>query len=412
MNAHPALPKERVVRHHRGMPRHATSVNDIPLVRDSWTSGVVFELDRPAHRDVDIEFDGGWSLELMSGHKTCVVRGSDLKGFRPVFGAASAAAVRGLDLLCAHDGPAHAIARWADDHLVFWPTGKDRLQICWASTYRFGFTMRAEARVVRANGTEVVRSERPWIHHVSYTHFRQSQLESDLPDSYRHAYLALEALLDSVLPQGSANEGEWVAAALESADKIVPLPPSSQKGESASAQAKRRWYEEERLRLFHAKPSRAKAINPEAVDYDALLTKKQELLGYYVNLARSVLHLRRGGGMMTKVAFEMSVLERYENAAPVVVALGDGIPAERGEDSKVIREPHGTKPTGEGVFYCRRVALPDGRRVRRWEFRIPTDLAAYVELEQGVLYLDERDALSTRLRLALGSGDYRQRFDT
>jgi len=244
MNTHPALAKERAVRHHRVMPRSATSVNDIPLVRDSWASGVAFELDRPADRDVDIEFDGGWSLELMAGHKTCVVRGSDLRGFWPVFGAASAAAVRGLDLLCAHDGPGHAIVKWSDEHLVFWPTGKDRLQICCASTYRFGFTMRAEARVVRADGTEVVRSERPWIHHASYNHFRRSQLESDLSDSYRHAYLALEALLDSVLPQGSANEGEWVAAALERADKIAPLPPSSQKGESASARAKRRWYEE------------------------------------------------------------------------------------------------------------------------------------------------------------------------
>ena len=36
---------------------------------------------------------------------------------------------------------------------------------------------------------------------------------------------------------------------------------------------------------------------------------------------------------MTKVAFELSVLERYENASPVVVVLDDGIPAQPGEDT-------------------------------------------------------------------------------
>lgn len=387
-----------------------TSVNGIPLVHDRLTAGAAFNIDRPAEADVQIEFDGGWSLGLVRGKSTCVIRGCDLRDYRPVIDAAITAAIRGLDILSAFDGPAHSVHNGNDEHIVFSPTADGHMTVYWACVARVGFTVRLTGRVIRPDGTEVhvVKSEHPWVYHPSYHYFRRSQVERDLADSYRHAYLALEALLDTIHPQGGLPEGVWLEAALKQACTWASLPQPTNPGESVVDSAKRRWYHEERLQLFHSKPSRMGLRDFTTSSYDELLKKREEILSFYVELARNVLHMRRGNSRFSHAAFE-AVLERFSGPEFGIVAMDDSDPPELGTRRGASRELAGA-PAGHGTFICRNVSIPRTHRVKRWEFGTPDEPGAYAELDQGALHLDERDVLSVRLRMAMGSGHYRQHF--
>jgi hypothetical protein len=342
-----------------------SSVDDVQLAGDGLSAGAAFELDRPAEVDVAIEFEHGWSMKMNAGHATCVVRGCDLKGYRPVLGSAWAAASRGLDLLHMNDRTAYAITNAANEHIVFWPQN-GALQIHWAAILCMTFSFRATGRVFRPDGTEVVASRTPWRHHPSFAHFRRSELEKDLSDSFRHAYLALESLLDDIYPQQAAmKEGEWIESALQAAHSIAPLPSTSQlPQESPVARAMRRWYAEERLHLFHSKQSRTGSVPDRTVlDHEGLIEKRHELVRYYANLVHGHLNVVVGESRLSDAAFS-GVVDRLESMAEVLHALDDAEPEMNGAASSVKRSWVSGSPSTEAIFQCRAVEVPKSRRVK------------------------------------------------
>lgn len=389
-----------------------TSFADIALLEGRWTAGAVFRLNGNAKTNVHIEFDGGWSLQLVEGKSFAIIRGCDLTGFEPVTASAAAAASRGLDLLCAYDQPAYAFSRAADEFIVFWPE-RDRLQICWFSTHRFGFSMRGNLHAGVQDETEEVRSKREWRHHPSFSHFRRSQLETDLSDSYRHAYLALESILDSIHPQSHGQpEGDWLQKSLAAASRLSEATLSDSERAAKVADRFSNWYERERNRLFHAKESRAAIHQLSRTEFDSLIRKKRALLTFYISLCRVHLGVRNGaGGGITHPGFE-GILQRYDEIGLSVCTMSDSEPRERSADASMIREPHSATPSGDGYFTCRNAKLPESRRVDRWEVASPEGLIFWEEWSDGGLALGALDRLSLRLRLVGGSGDFAQRFLT
>ncbi len=333
-----------------------------------------------------------------------------MRDYGPVLASGLAAGARGLDLLCAHDGPVHSFMKPADEHLVFWPSVTG-LQVTWASTYRLPTKVSVGASVLTADGGANTTAGAAWFHHPSFAHFRKSQLELDLADSYRHAYLALEALLDTVAPQQqNEGEGDWIERALKAANAIIEIPATDgASGTGAVERARERWYEQERRRLFHSKPSRSVLHLPTAADYEQLLIKKQEVASYYVSLARTFLQLRRGGGGMTYEGFEVIVLGPEEERGAGVVTKDDGQPPAEGRFSPATRVPF-AKPTGRGTFVARRVAVPETRRVSSWTFSPPDEDHFSVSLAGDPLIVAPEDRLDMRYTIILASGDLQSRY--
>lgn len=382
-----------------------SSVNDIPLIGDVPSAGAVFEIDKPAAADLDFTFDGGWSLQAKSGESVVVVRGSDLKDFRPLFGSVPAAASRGLDLLCVTGAPAYALSKSAEEGIYFWPEN-DGLRIHWYDTLPINVTGRATLTV----GAAVEGRTRVLNRHPSFAHFRRSQIESDLGDSYRHAYLALESLLDSISPYvpGQA-EGEWLMVALAAANGLVASGGAS--APAAATQQYQDWYESERNSLFHSKSSRS-ARDPVLTSetFKSLLRKKNSLLSFYMG----VLNVHLGapnisGGGLTYDGFE-SILDRYDSGDFAAYAEDDADPPNISTTAPLLREPFG-QPNGEGHYLCRNLPVPETRRVKTWWASFESERSIWAE-SAGVLQVDEHDDLSAGLLIENRVTSFRNRFMT
>jgi hypothetical protein len=378
-----------------------SSVNGIPLIRDAPSAGAVFEIDRPAASDLDFSYDGGWSLQAKSGERLVVVRGSDLRDFRPLFASVPAAASRGLDLLCVTGGPAYALSKVTEEGIYFWPRDGD-LRIHWYGTLPINVTGRASLTV----GGAVQGRTRVLNHHPSFAYFRRSQTETDLGDSYRHAYLALESLLDSIAPHVPGQpEAQWLLAALAAANGLVASGTAAPA--AIAAQQYTEWYDSERNFLFHSKSSRSArepALTGDA--FKRLLHKKNSLLTFYVAVLGAP---NISGGGLTHAGLE-SILARYDSGDFTARTEDDADPPNTSSAAPLLREPYG-QPNGEGRYLCRDLPVPETRRVKKWWAILDGEKCIWCDFA-GALEVGHRDELSAGLQIENRASSFRNRFLT
>lgn len=170
--------------------------------------------------------------------------------------------------------------------MAFWPE-RGALRLSLNLSERLGTLFRADGIALNADGTP--RPSPPDLrYHPCMTYFRRSETESDLSDSYRYAYLALESILSDVRPQrADEGEGEWLTAALTEAHRMVGLSPDfAVGGRDPVEAAKKSWYNDERLRLFHSKSNRPTSAVLSEREYELLLKKKHDLLTLFIGLCR------------------------------------------------------------------------------------------------------------------------------
>ncbi len=383
-------------------------IDGIPLLRDESVAGGIFRLNRQATDDGLYAFEGGWSMELGAGRTRCVVRGAAVRDYVPVLGSVLRAVVRGLDLLALSGGPVFGLDRAVEEHIIFWPDD-GHLLIAWTATHRTRITGTAGAGTAGAESAKIRNLASP--HYPGLSHFRASELAADLRDSFRHAYLALEAVLDTIYPQGGQPEGEWIESALAEAAKISPLDLfGSEVAEADRAGvACQRWYHDGRRVAFHSKPSRglSEVLLPAA--YEALLIRKEELLSFYAALMSRLAGGRLSNAGLSNYGFE-GALNAFDANDLGVITEDDSAPPVLGEFSSALREPHASTPTGQGTFVARTVAVPASRRVAAWTMGPRGSWYWRAESDGGVLTLGDDDRLSIRLREIRASAGFAYRF--
>jgi hypothetical protein len=264
--------------------------------------------------------------------------------YASVFEQGLDAAQKALDLLAIRTGTALVVEE-ADSHHIAWWTEPRGLVLRVVTIADFGVTFSATAIVSDAGGNIVPAaptSALPW--HPSFRYFRLSQTASDLFDSYRNMYLALESLLSAVVPQspkasgGIESEGKWLRRALRTLNTSLPLAPyaPANSGDPV-ASIFDDLYTRTRTAVFHAKSGRPYLL-PQGRQSRPQVVESLDRLGrLYLDLAAFHLSARRPSSGLTYAGFDLAT----QFSADVVVSA---------DDAPVSREDAMINPTGGAVW--------------------------------------------------------------
>lgn len=192
-----------------------------------------------------------------------VVRQCPGAGFDEVHENARESANRGIDIYFSQSGRPLIMAH-NSTYIVGWISSAGQtLRIVGRNLLTIRVRAKVEAR--DADGNRLVQpAPPPKVWHESLRYYRVSESSTDLYDSFRNLYLAIEALLsDVVAPTSKPNgnpEGDsgWLARALRVVGQTVDLsmyaPPSTKAAPNA---IHHELYAKLRTAIFHAKTGRA-----------------------------------------------------------------------------------------------------------------------------------------------------------
>lgn len=242
---------------------------NLPMLGE-FRAGAVFHLLEPSQYDLDVRLPGIGSVASVRDLDRLVVRLSrDCGNAGEAKRLALDVGQKVLDSLSAHEGWDLGIkgVRGNEVHLLWW-SGAHGPTLRWTHIDNIDGSLlrKLEEVAVRLPMTKLgsLRGTgwAPW--HASFRYYRAMQLSSDLLDAFRNGFLAVECLLDSVLPRSSPgatstqNETDWMAAALEVALTGVDLeghftdPSGLQTSPKVFMQ---RCYKDLRTSVFHSKLS-------------------------------------------------------------------------------------------------------------------------------------------------------------
>jgi hypothetical protein len=209
------------------------------------------------------QLPNGTEVVIPPSSKYLVARHCPGADFDQVHHASWEAANRTIDIYFGQGGRPLVMAHKESTFLVWWPSS-------------VGATVRIVAQIVvttRTRGTATARDAAgniveqppapPKVWNESLRYYRVSESSSDLYDSFRNLYLALEALLSkAVPPELKANgrpegDSEWLRRALGEVGQdfdFTPYAPTSTK--AAHNAIHEELYENLRTAIFHAKDGR------------------------------------------------------------------------------------------------------------------------------------------------------------
>jgi hypothetical protein len=267
------------------------------------SGGAMLRLVDPSPISTELVVDGCTTL-LIEDRATLVVTGSAAAEQPAVLSGALDVAERALDLLCYRGGPALSIAYPFDEHIVWWPTSVGTHVVATATQPRRS-TMSATAQGRDAQGRIVPPpAPRPPQWDESLRHFRFSQRATTLGESYRSMWLAVESLLDVIVPATAiGGEAAWVQAAFDAAENGgVPIDariPEHVHGGTPGKRAYTYFYGSRRNLLFHSKRSRGPLPRPSEPMYRELHDALIALTPVCADLAAHLTGERRITGGMT-----------------------------------------------------------------------------------------------------------------
>lgn len=297
--------------------------------------GGFFSLDSPSSITTTELLSGGWIAELAEGSQQLTVHGpTNIDNYLDALDEGLAAAQGALDLVAIRGDPA-LVLEGADAHHTVWWTEARGLILRIVSISDLGMSISAKATVYDSSGRVVPPPPEPAITwHPSFRYFRLSQTTSDLFDSYRNMYLALEAVLSDFKPQHIKNEkvvereGDWLHRALEEVNNTaVPLVSYAPAGSTNPVDdIFRDLYADVRTGLFHAKSGRHVLLPHADHNRQRVIESLERLSRLYLDLVTHYLHARRPSGAITYVGFDL--MTRF--MAQVVISDDDS-PAHRND---------------------------------------------------------------------------------
>lgn len=284
---------------------------------DSWRHGAVFLLRKPARASSSVSIDG-WVTTVVRGQTVVVSCGpSTATNFEATFAEALNAANLGLDYLSVTAQADCVIRDAPDDSLIWWPdSARGGVVMRYQIVQHYGFTIGPITGVVRDSQGNV-RPQPPAPTPTvddAFRFVRMARTSDDLFDAYRNLFLAFESLLSDIRPRrprelsrwkrwltksrAAGNtpwetERDWFMAALDQADKLVPLatltPPDVT---NHKKWINRRMYRAERSALMHAKRGQNYLLPHDAADRAELIESLGRLSDYIRNLIEKHLHVR------------------------------------------------------------------------------------------------------------------------
>lgn len=273
--------------------------------------GVAFALDASSPITASNVVQSGWTAELVQGSRLVSAHASLTGSHDTIRAAGLDAAQEGLDLVSIVGSASLAI------------TAADKMQLVWR-TDPSGVTLRVVAiRDFVASSTASAGGTPPsnaW--HPSFRYFRISQRSTDIVESYRNLYLALESVFTAAFggPNSGERESDWLRRVLRAIHAATPLTgyadPASTDPPSDIFQDV---YAKMRTAVFHAKVGRLNILAGQSAQRDQLATTLERLTRLYLDTVSAHLGVRHISGLMTYSGFDYFMQPKIASRAEAVV---------------------------------------------------------------------------------------------
>lgn len=281
----------------------------VPLqdVDDTWRTGAVFLLRKPALGDAVVALNG-WTTSVVAGERAVVACGrSNAADYAEAFSDALLAANRGLDFMSATGRTHSVINDAADDCIVWWPDSAGDTVMRAAVVTTHGFNATGTPVVTDATGNVVPQPEPPPPMAQNVFRFlRMAKTSGDLFDAYRNLFLAFECLLDDIHPHQQGGEGQWFKHALAAADLLVPVARLAPPGEPDPIEwVYQNTYGDERSGLVHAKQGRNYLLPQDVASRAGLRASLAVLWRYVRELVAAHLNVTSGSSHLSTAGWAM-----------------------------------------------------------------------------------------------------------
>lgn len=350
-------------------------------------AGAGFTLDRPAPRDAHIELSNGWSVDVVAQARTVIARGSDVGSYEKARDDGLDAVQEALDLFSVQNNLALVTETIEELHFAWWRE---------VSKTIFRLVAVSDRHVTVGSGRSPKQAE--W--HPSFRYFRMAQTTSDLINSYRNLYLALESILTDIVPQNPPeNESTWLKRALQQIEPAISLARYAPPGAgNAGKRVYRDIYDTMRNGMFHAKKGRRALLPQRAADRPLITATLDRLTRLYLDLLTLKFGVIRGGGVMTLGGFELLMRPLFSEAAEIVISDDDSPTA---DDDDVVN-PRGGRLIRFSAHYESALDQPS---IKHWigELAEP-DLQSAPDVRRFGLILDSKLVQIERAHEALDLG--------
>ncbi len=330
-NANPTpvrLQEARHVRTRRSWQLVTPTFAGMPLRSAGFPAGALFRLSKPPRLNLNISLEDQAEITASSDHPFVIVRlRDDQTRFRDSKDRSLLTAQRVLDMVSANavDNLEIWDVRGAEHHMVWWSSKQNGSVLRWTSVENIPedvFEQLAKHFSELTMNLQLPPNVRiaeppawpPW--HPSFRYYRLAQVADDRVEAFRNIFLALESLLDHVLPAANSGSGEtdWICRALDEA--LVGVDLGKRFVDPAHGGSPRNYivavfYRFHRGSLFHSKLSYgADKLRIPHMEREASVEKLEQALGdlkhLYLTLARVHLGLDyRGGFVMAPGGFDL-----------------------------------------------------------------------------------------------------------
>lgn len=292
-------------------------LSNIPIAdkNSNLDSGAAFALQKQCRNSRTIQLNSGWEVEVSHRSPYVVVRAMGLTE-QNVTWASHEAAQEGLDLLSASgtsSGDDDLTIQNSDkDRIVWWRDKnlKQFLRIVSIQNFPFSFsTVYGELQDQFGNAIPRPKAK----YHLGLRYARLARTTSDLFDSYRNMYLALEFLTSSISPKARESERAWLKRVLTNSISIYPdfNPVDSNSIDNIY---------DIRCSLFHAKNEEMKLIPQRREDYLKVKENFERLEWLVLGLSAVMLNCNRAKSFISLEYFELQSEKILKN---IEVLLSD-----------------------------------------------------------------------------------------
>lgn len=198
----------------------------------------------------------------------------------------------------------------------------DKLQLVWR-TDPAGVTLRVVAiRDFVASSTASAGGTPPsnaW--HPSFRYFRISQRSTDIVESYRNLYLALESVFTASFggPNSGERESDWLRRVLRAIHATKPLTSYADPfSTDPPGDIFQDVYAKMRTAVFHAKVGRQNILAGQSAQRDQLAATLERLTRLYLDTVSAHLGVRHISGLMTYSGFDHFMQSKIASRAEAV----------------------------------------------------------------------------------------------
>lgn len=285
--------------------------NELWIGSRPYSAGGAFRLTEPAKKTRTVSDPGGQIFSLAEGSSYAVIALPSAPKPSELFTIVHETLQRELDRLSVHGYGHYAMASGIDSNLIWWRRdGRTTLRLY--DTLVMNFSGSAVlATVIRADGSvqppvpEQIPSWRP-----AFRYFRLSQIATDIFDSYRNLYLALEAILSERVPARTVTgDTNWTRHALNAlvSGGIDLTPYVSKKTGDPVESFLREQYKASRCAIFHAKSDQRPLLPGYLNDRKKVVRAHEHLSGLITHLLTRLYNAHPGGGGITYYGFSQTI---------------------------------------------------------------------------------------------------------